>query len=308
MIIINESRKENLVPNNNNTIFDDVFRTMVEKIPELVIPLLNEVFGTDYQENTSIIQMRNEHQTENGERITDSTLKIGNRIYHIECQSTRDPDMVMRMGEYDFVIALENTYQTDGKYYMKFPYSCVVYIRERTEPEKLQMIILMPDGKEVEYNVPVMRAEAYTIDDIFQKKLTLLLPYYIIRYKKNNKETDEEILKKLTPEYKQIVNYLNQELLSKGKGKEYRYIVDLIIRVADYTFADRLAIRKGIGDIMGGKVLELETDRIINQSVAKGSMDKSKEIARKLLRLNHYSIEEISAITDLPMKDVEDLR
>ena len=170
------------------------------------------------------------------------------------------------------------------------------------------MIILMPDGKEVEYNVPVMRAEAYTIDDIFQKKLTLLLPYYIIRYKKNNKETDEEILKKLTPEYKQIVNYLNQELLSKGKGKEYRYIVDLIIRVADYTFADRPAIRKGIGDIMGGKVLELETDRIINQSVAKGSMDKSKEIARKLLRLNHYSIEEISAITDLPMKDVEDLR
>ena len=38
-----------------------------------------------------------------------------------------------------------------------------------------------------------------------------LLPYYIIRYKRNNKETDEEILKKLTPEYKQIVNYLNQE-------------------------------------------------------------------------------------------------
>ena len=84
------------------------------------------------------------------------------------------------------------------------------------------------------------------------------------------------------------------------------------IRVADYTFADRPAIRKGIGDIMEGKVLELETDRIINQSIAKGvekgSMDKSKEIARKLLRLNHYSIEEISAITDLPMKDVEDLR
>ena len=30
------------------------------------------------------------------------------------------------------------------------------------------------------------------------------------------------------------------------------------IRVADYTFADRPAIRKGIGDIMGGKILELE--------------------------------------------------
>lgn len=31
-----------------NTIFDDVFRTIVEKMPQLVIPLLNEVFGTAY--------------------------------------------------------------------------------------------------------------------------------------------------------------------------------------------------------------------------------------------------------------------
>ena len=29
----------------DNTIFDDVFRTMLEKMPELVIPLINEVFG-----------------------------------------------------------------------------------------------------------------------------------------------------------------------------------------------------------------------------------------------------------------------
>ena len=31
---------------NNNTIFDDVFRTMIEKIPQLAIPLINEVFQT----------------------------------------------------------------------------------------------------------------------------------------------------------------------------------------------------------------------------------------------------------------------
>lgn len=28
----------------NNTIFDDVFRTMLEKMPQLVIPVINEVF------------------------------------------------------------------------------------------------------------------------------------------------------------------------------------------------------------------------------------------------------------------------
>ena len=52
----------------NNTIFDDVFRTMIEKMPELTIPLINEVFGTDYPADIPIIQLRNEHQTKNGER------------------------------------------------------------------------------------------------------------------------------------------------------------------------------------------------------------------------------------------------
>ena len=71
----------------NNTIFDDVFRTMVEKIPQLAVPLINEVFQTSYPEDVEIIQLRNEHHQENGEIITDSCLRIGRKLYHIECQS-----------------------------------------------------------------------------------------------------------------------------------------------------------------------------------------------------------------------------
>ena len=69
----------------NNTIFDDVFRTMVEKIPQLAVPLINEVFQTSYPEDVEIIQLRNEHHQENGEIITDSCLRIGRKLYHIEC-------------------------------------------------------------------------------------------------------------------------------------------------------------------------------------------------------------------------------
>ena len=35
----------------NNTIFDDVFRTMIEKMPYLAVPLINEVFHTSYSED-----------------------------------------------------------------------------------------------------------------------------------------------------------------------------------------------------------------------------------------------------------------
>ena len=90
----------------NNTIFDDVFRTLLEKMPELAVPLINEVFGTSYPEDIEIIQKRNEHHTKQGEIITDSHLLIEDKAYHIECQSTADSSMVIRMIEYDFSISL----------------------------------------------------------------------------------------------------------------------------------------------------------------------------------------------------------
>ena len=59
----------------NNTTFDNVFRTMLEKMPELIVPVLNEIFGTNYPLDVPLEQLRNEHQTLNGEKITDSYFR-----------------------------------------------------------------------------------------------------------------------------------------------------------------------------------------------------------------------------------------
>lgn len=65
----------------NNTIFDDVFQTMMEKMTYLIVPLINEVFHTSYPENVKIVHLRNEHQLEDGELITDAQLSFLRRIY-----------------------------------------------------------------------------------------------------------------------------------------------------------------------------------------------------------------------------------
>lgn len=65
----------------NNTIFDDVFRTMMEKMTYLIVPLINEVFHTSYPENVKIVYLRNEHQLEDGEFIADGRMdEIGKII------------------------------------------------------------------------------------------------------------------------------------------------------------------------------------------------------------------------------------
>ena len=133
----------------NNTIFDDVFRTMIEKMPYLAVPLINEVFHTSYPENVPIVQLRNEHQQENGEIITDSCLKIAGKLYHIECQSVDDTTMAIRMIEYDFSIAIENAQKQGRKYRMDFPKSCVLYLRSgKNTPDFLEIEMVLPEAVE----------------------------------------------------------------------------------------------------------------------------------------------------------------
>ena len=132
----------------NNTIFDDVFRTMIEKMPYLAVPLINEVFHTSYPENVKITQLRNEHQQEDGEIITDSCLLIGKKMYHIECQSTDDTTMTIRMIEYDFAIAIGNAEKQNRRYRIEFPKSCVLFLRSsENTPDNLEADVIFPDGR-----------------------------------------------------------------------------------------------------------------------------------------------------------------
>ena len=251
----------------NNTIFDDVFRTMLEKMPELIIPLINEVFGTDYPADIPIEQQRNEHHTKTGEKITDSRLKIADKVYHIECQSTSDAEMVIRMIEYDFAISLESKEMKEGRYRIYFPHSCVIYLRGKGRSNTLGMDIIMPDGRVIKYDLPATYVEKYTQDIIFQKKLFFLLPFYVIRYEKSREEIekDHKKLKKLLDEYAIIARKLEYNLLDKGREAQHRYLVEVIIKIADYVFSNSEKTRKGVSRIMGGEVLELKTDKLINE-------------------------------------------
>ena len=233
----------------NNTIFDDVFRTMIEKMPYLAVPLINEVFHTSYPQDVPIIQLRNEHRQENGEIITDSCLKIGDKLYHIECQSTDDTTMAIRMIEYDFSIAVENAHKQGRRYRMDFPRSCVLYLRSgNNTPDFLGVEMALADGNIVLYQISTIKLETYTKDSIFEKNLLMLLPFYIMRYEKNIHE--------------EIRTNLVKELSGADKAALYMDLNKLIIKITDYICQSEEVVRKGIGDVMGGKVLELESERL----------------------------------------------
>lgn len=298
----------------NNTIFDDVFRTMLEKMPELVIPLINEVFGTNYPADIPIEQQRNEHQTKSGEKITDSRLKIADKIYHIECQSTSDTEMVIRMIEYDFAISLESKKIENGRYRIYFPHSCVLYLRGKGKSNTIGMDIVMPNGQIITYDLPAIYVENYTTDVIFQKKLLFLLPFYIMRYEKSREklEKNPEELRELLQEYEKIAGKLEDSLLGRGREAQHRYLVEVIIRISDYIFANSEKTRKGVNVAMGGEVLDLKTDKLINeirQDVKEEVRDEVKtEIVVYMLKKGINTLEEIADSTDLSLEQVKKIK
>ena len=238
---------------------------MIEKMPYLAVPLINEVFHTSYPEDVKITQLRNEHQQKDGEIITDSCLLIGKKMYHIECQSTDDTTMAIRMIVYDFAIAVENAEKQGRRYRIEFPRSCVLFLRSSgNTPDYLEADVIFPDGKTHVYSIPAIKMADYTKDHIFEKNLLMLLPFYIMRYekKKHDMRKNLELLQILLDEYDEIRINLEKELTETGKAELYTNLTKLIVKIADHIFEKEEDIRKGIGDVMGGKVLELESERL----------------------------------------------
>ena len=288
----------------NNTIFDDVFRTMIEKMPYLAVPLINEVFHTSYPEDVKITQLRNEHQQKDGEIITDSCLLIGKKMYHIECQSTDDTTMAIRMIEYDFAIAVENAEKQGRRYRIEFPRSCVLFLRSSgNTPDYLEADVIFPDGKTHVYSIPAIKMADYTKDHIFEKNLLMLLPFYIMRYekKKHDMRKNLELLQILLDEYDEIRINLEKELTETGKAELYTNLTKLIVKIADHIFEKEEDIRKGIGDVMGGKVLELESERLKAEGQAQGEARLGNLINRLI---QEQRIDEIQVVsTDSERRD-----
>ena len=85
------------------------------------------------------------------------------------------------------------------------------------------------------YRVPTVKVEHYTKDSIFEKKLLMLLPFYIMRYEKSADiiEKDSEKLQRLLSEYEDIRNKLGKEISISGRSEGYADLNRLMIRRAE---------------------------------------------------------------------------
>ena len=273
------ARDSNIVP----TPYDDAFRTMMNDCIQLLIPVINEIFGKNYSGKEKIITHPNEHfinQQDGKEqkRITDSSFSIiseNNKEdkYIFECQSTADDTLIIRIFEYVTQEALDSGKIDNYQLIVTIPNAAVLFLRSNKNTPNAMNIVINTPGGSVSFDVPVMKVQSYSLQQIFDKKLLFLLPFYIFNLEKDfpQFEASEEALESLKKVYIDFMDRLEKEVTEGHISAYYRRtILDMSKKVLENIAAKYKNIQKGVNDIMGGRVLEHEGKIIYNAGIQEG--------------------------------------
>ena len=323
MIDTNTHNAHNEGNENQNTVptpYDDAFRTMMNDCIQLLIPVINEIFGKHYTGKEKIIPHPNEHfinQQDGKEqkRITDSSFSIisGHHEdkYIFECQSTADDTLLIRIFEYITQEALDSGTILKHQLIVTIPNAAVLFLRTKKDtPDAMNIIINTPGGS-VNFDVPIMKVNHYSLAQIFDRDLYFLLPFYIFNLEKNfsKYENDPAELEKLKREYANFMARLEQAV-KDGKifTHDRRTILEMSKKVLENIAAKYDNIQKEVKEIMGGRVLDYEGRSIFYDGIAVGEergRSETLDAAIAFMQKQGISNEQINHFKDSLLNNTE---
>ena len=275
---------------NRSTPFDDAFKTIQERMPPLMIPVVNEAFGTRYDlfaEELSLL--RNEFQTPNGKRYEDSRFLLDGMKYHFECQSTPDGKISLRVVEYDFADTVSEAYaevrQSKSRpYSLALSRSGVLWLRESKGQRQETVSLVGPDLRTLKIKIPNIYVLSYSLDDILEKKLFLFLPFYMMRYEEQiGKQANRDgLLQRIAQDHQIMQDGIYQFFHDTKLEYCINLLNDLIQTVMDALIpSDDDSFRNEVNKIMGGHSLTTPTTIILDQGIAQGRKEERVNTLRE---------------------------
>lgn len=233
---------------------------------------LAKKLNIDYNEIVDEIVKEFKVSEEYAKTFLKRTLEF-EKNYHLECQSKVDGSIMIRMYEYDSQIARNNYELYDETLFVNFPMSAIIYLRSyNNTTDMLKICIKTSDGNQI-HNIPILKIRNYDIESIFCKRLLFLIPFYIFNYESELNIFDNNVKKyeELMNTYKKIVNGLDS-LHEQAFIDEYTKITLFeLTKMVVNNLADKYKnIKKGVSEIMGGKILDHPAKTIRNEGIEEG--------------------------------------
>ena len=189
---------------------------------------------------------------------------------------------------------------------MTFPNTAVLYLRAyKKTPDKMKYVIVTPGGT-VQYDIPIMKVQKYSLDDIFEKRPLMLIPFYIFSHENSFPEynSNEQKLEKLKAEYQVILERLDG-LEQQGVigAFDKRTIIELSGDVIKEIAQKYENVQKGVGDMMSGALIETSARKLKNEA----ENETKRNTALRMLKRGKMTIEEIAEDAGLSVSEVEQL-
>ena len=303
--------------------YDNAFRTMENDCPKLLIPLVNEVFKTNYSLESPIELYPNEQMITSPEdeqmiRITDSNFAIigsNQDRYHIECESNpRNNELQVRIFQYDMQVALYGHTFIGDTMHVRFPRTAVIYLRHSTKTPGTLKICIHDESKEMYREIPVIKVQKYSLEEIFEKNLLIFLPFHIFVHEKKLSlyNRDEDKLRELIHEYEYIVGKLS-DLNQVGEitSLEKYCIITSMRSVLGLIAKKHQTVVKEAEKVMGGEILEYEAKTIYrngfkngeHKGEPKGKLENAIQVYKNCIERG-MSKEDALAISELSEEDI----
>lgn len=287
--------------------YDNVFKTMKMKHKRLFISVINDIFMKNYPADVKVEVLPSEgylteSETPDGskeieEQISDFLIKIGSDVYLLECQSYDDGSMAIRIAEYAFIVARQFAVWDIGRAMIPMPRFSVIYIKKTDKTPKTTTITFeFPDGQTVDYQTENVILEELTKEYIIEKKLFPYIPFYIARYEEAI--ASEGVIDRAVDD----LIYFRDEMMRLYQENE----------LSDYEMTDLMGFvntiithitngnknEERLVNIMGGTVIETESDKIKMQLIVKLGQEDGLDDAAILKRMQEN-------IIGLPIKRAE---
>ena len=257
---------------NSNTPYDNAFRTLLTYCSRLIIPLVNVMFDSNYSMDEAVSLFQNESFVTAGnqeKKITDSNFSIGKNSkyrYHIECQSSVDGTIIVRVFEYATQIAIKGAVSDSDTTTFDLPRSGILYLRSNSKTKEHTIVVNAPNGKSLSYTVPIVKVKDYSLEQMLNEGLWFLIPFYFFNFNLNEMDMSEDKIEEMKETYKLLWNKLD-EIVDSGELTEFEKcsIKAMCDQVAEALSLTHSNVQKGVVEIMGGQLLDYEALRIARE-------------------------------------------
>ena len=267
----------------NNTFesqpYDNAFKSLFTRCSSrVIVPLINEVYHPKIplDDNVKIINKANELFLSEGDKnnfkvkITDAQSEINGKKYHMECDCYKHNMIILNMTQYTLGAGMNDTHLTKERHEYRdravLPESGVLFLR-KTVKKKL-FIEVADDNHSFQHEIHPLVLADYTIDKLVQRRLYILIPFYLFNHEKDLKKysSDKACRKRVRKAMRQMIDALKEGLEKEEiLPVDYDLLTDMMKVVTEGLTKKYRKAKKELDEIMDSYIYTTPSDRIYFQ-------------------------------------------